>query len=89
MSNPRKRRPLTEFEWGSLVEKYHQITVLMRECEEVLGKTLTVAKMGPYYKAFGRMQSLKSRLENLADEGGQDGMALLYGSRWTYCAHWR
>lgn len=45
--------------------------------------------MNPYRKAFGRVQSLKSRLENLAFEQGQDGLALFHGPNWTYHAEWR
>ena len=84
-----RRRSLTAEEWRSLAEKQRQIEQLMRECDSLLSETLTVARMAPYRKAWGKVQSLRSRLEDLAFEQGQDGLALLHGPNWTYHAGWR
>lgn len=89
MSISRRRRPLTPAEWAALAAKQHEIERLMAESDAILSEALTVAQMSPYWKAFGRVQSLRSRLEDLAFEQGQDGMALFHGPAWVYHAGWR
>jgi hypothetical protein len=84
-----RRRPLTAEEWQALAERQHAIERLAAECEEILSEAVPAARMAPYRKAWGKVQSLRHRLESLAFDQAQDGLALFHGPSWIYRAHWR
>lgn len=86
------RRILTREEWQNLAEKARQINSLMGEVDATLADTLTVAGMKPYRKAFGKVQSLKCRLDSLAVDQHRDwpeAPRLFYGNGWTFHSEWR
>jgi hypothetical protein len=90
MTNKRRQR-LSAEEWTALADKFHQVIALLAEIDTQLGKTLTVARMRPFWRAFGRIQDLKSRLDSLAVQqqpSWPDAIKLFYGPRWTYFAYW-
>ncbi len=87
----KRRRVLTTDEWIELAEKVRQVTILLAQCEKALTQSLTVAEMKPYCKAFGKVQSIRSRLDSLAVQQHLDWPAaikLFYGPDWTTHANW-
>ena len=92
MNKGNRRRTLTRDEWVALAGKVRQVTTLMTEIEDTLSATLTVAGMKPYDKAFGKVQSLRSRLDSLAVDQHRtwpEASELFYGPEWTYHANWQ
>ena len=88
----RTRRPLTSAELSELSAAMKQAVQGLETCERILSETLTVAEMKPYERAFGRVQSLRSRLDSLACgqcPPGTDPTRLFFGPDWTYHANWR
>jgi len=85
------RRTLTRDDWIALANKVRAATAILAQIELDLSSTLTVASMKPFYKAFGRVQSLRTRLDALVVVQHRDwpeASRLFYGPEWTYNAHW-
>ena len=89
MSKCKRRRQLALAEWKALAARQQEIERLMGECDTILARSQTVAGMGPFRRAWGRVQALRARLEDMACSEGQDGIALFHGPQWTYQGHWR
>ena len=87
----KRRRDLTREEWQQLAKDIREAIDCLARCESMLRLTRTVQQMKPYWKAFGKVQGLKSPLENLAIEqhpDWPDPMRLFYGSGGVFHAHW-
>ena len=90
MKNKRRQRLSVE-EWTALADNMQKVTTLLAEIDKQLGETLTVARMKPFRKAFGRIQSLRSRLDSLAVDQQRywtGACQLFYGPEWVYHAGW-
>ena len=88
----KRRKGLTQEEWRAVSCMMKRVTNLMVDLDSLLNETLTVAEMQPYRKAFGKVQSLRARLDALRSNqhpSWLEGDRLFYGCQWTYHAGWR
>jgi hypothetical protein len=86
----KRRSDLSREEWQSLAAELKKAVEALEQCDVILSKTLTVNGMRPHRKAFGGIQSLRSRLDNLASSQHPDwpeATRLFYG-HWTYHSEW-
>ena len=84
----RTTRRLTPKEWETLAGLQCDIERLMYECDGILRGTLSDGSMLPYRHAWGAVQGLRYRLDNLAYQQGQRGDGLFSGPGWTYHTKW-
>jgi hypothetical protein len=88
----KRRRPLTREEWQAIAGQFRHATHLLQEIDGILSETITVAKMQTFRRAFGKVQSLRSRLDSVRSFQHRDwpeGDKLFFGPQWTYHAEWR
>ena len=84
----RPTRRLTPKEWETLAGLQCDIERLMFQCDGVLRGTLSDGSMEPYRGAWGRVQALRYRLDDLAHRQGQRTDALFHGPGWVYRGRW-
>lgn len=87
-----RRRGLTPEEWQTMAAKLRDATEALATLDSLLSESQTVAGLAPYRKVFGKVQSLRSRLDSLAIQqhpAMSESTKLFYGDGWTYHAAWR
>ncbi len=98
MSKMKRRRCLTQVEWDALSQTVRQTTECLAKMELILGETLTVQELKPFLRAFGKIQSLRIRLDSLASSQYNpnfenttvgDASKLFFGPDHCYHANWR
>lgn len=88
----KRSRNLTPEEWRTVAAKMKEATEALAVLDSLLSESLTVSGTAPYRKAFGKVQSLRSKLDNLVVQQHPtlpEATSLFYGVGWTYHAEWR
>ena len=88
ITETKTRRRLRPAEWQRLAGLQCDIERLMYECDGILNATLTDDGMRVCRDAWGTVQALRYRLDDLAHRQGQRGAGLFSGPGWAYHDSW-